>query len=1033
MRALTPEYLTLSHILHIVLLFRHSPNQRSLASESGHLLAWGYWFVLVIALTGCQQKASNHPSPIIATPERSRGSVPGRLQEAERHLSEGRSVSALQLVHQILRDTPENPQALELAIKIHSGRDEFAEAADYGTRLAQLSSQDASAILIRCFDWNLRAGRYEIAEANLLRAIEVAPNDIDSRRLLVNLYNAQGRRVETRTHVEQLIRCKAVSWEETLSLIDLRGPFTLVTFDSVIDDSQASLFWLGKMRMAYEDFRSDRGNVIATVKRVVDKCPNSAAAHAFYGRLLVENGRYQALKLWSDRLPDDTLLQPEYWTTVGAWLQHQGRHQEAIRAYGEALHLDSGNREALRELIRSLDSIGAEEQAVALREQLAVLDQIFRLARKANTEQAMWIATELQKLSRPWEALAWMKRSAQLAGRLGQIIPELDRRSARVIRWEGSASTDQIAQTRLRKLLGFDIHDWPMPELDELFQDPKMSMASTSRDNSAAGVPEPLEPLESALRFDDIASASGLDIDIETGFFDEDGFYAYQVDGSGLGVLDYDLDGLPDLYIMQAGGLPNDPIGSDANQLFRQVQGHSFHEVTEETRTGDRSYGAGVAVGDLNQDGFPDLLLGNVGASVLLINQGDGSFRNASHLIQENPTVWTSSFAIADLSGDHLPELVQVNYIDDKTAFEIRCSKDYSHCQPQRFRTAADRVLKGNSDGTFSTWKSLRAIDNDPKLGLGVVVANFDKQYGNDFFVANDGDLNHYWVSTSNEDNTEDRFGMIELAGLRGCSIGQGGGAQACMGIAAGDFNRDGILDMLITNFYHEPVNLFIQNRLGFFSDQATQYALKALSMPVLGFGAQARDFDNDGWLDLVMLNGHVYDATDQGIPFLMRSQLMKGSRSGFALTPPEVAGTYFQREQLGRALAVWDYNCDGRMDLVANHLDQPVAVLQNNSNSLNWLQLELVGTRSERDAIGAVVTVVTADSQSWTAFRTAGDGYRVSNEPVLHFGVGHAESLQRVEVTWPSGQTQSFDHVPSNARYLLIEDSSTLYCRNPE
>ena len=601
-----------------------------------------------------------------------------------------------------------------------------------------------------------------------------------------------------------------------------------------------------------------------------------------------------------------------------------------------------------------------------------------------------------------------------------------------VVRWEGSASKEQIAHTRLKKLLGFDINDWPMPERDELFQDQAISVASTSRDNSATDIPVRIGPLEHALRFDDIATDIGLDIDTDTGFFDVEGFYSYQIDGSGLGVLDYDLDGLTDLYIMQSGGLPNDPSSSTANQLFRQVQSGSLHEVTEETGTGDRSFGAGVAVGDLNQDGFPDLLLGNVGASVLLINQGDGSFRNASHLIQGNPTVWTSSFAIADLSGDHLPEIVQVNYIDDKTAFEIRCLGDYSNCQPQRFRSAADRVLKGNADGTFSTWKTITTIADAPKLGLGVVVANFDKQYGNDFIVANDGDLNHYWVSTSNVDNTEDPFEIIESAGLRGCSIGQGGGAQACMGIAAGDFNRDGMLDMLITNFYREPVNLFIQNRLGFFSDQATQYGLKSLSMPVLGFGAQTRDFDNDGWLDLAMLNGHVYDATDQGVPFRMRPQLMKGSRSGFTLTPPEAAGAYFQREQLGRALAIWDYNRDGRMDLVANHLDQPVAVLQNNSNSQNWLQLELIGTRSERDAIGAVVTVVTADSQSWTAFRTAGDGYRVSNEPVLHFGVGHAESLQRVEVSWPSGQTQTFDHVPSNARYLLIEDTSALYRRIP-
>ncbi len=991
---------------------------------------------VVLFVCGCRReetgrvKSPADSSEVIAeASDRARGEA-DPLAAAMAQMQRGHPEKALHAVEEILGSQPKNIEALGAAVEIHSRHGEFAEAADYGVRLASADPRDAPALLIRCFDWNLRAGRYALAEANLLTSLEFAPRDVAARRLLVQLLNSQGRRIETRPHVEELIRGKAVAWPEILSLIDLRGPFTLVSFDEAIDVSKVSLFSLGKLRTSYAGFESKPAQVIESAERILEACPDSASAWAFYGRLLVENGRERDLPDWLSDLPPGTTAQPEYWTTLGTWLQRADRHAEAIRAYGEALRLDSGNREALRDLVVSLDRMGAEEQSLAARKQLAILDQIFRIARDADAEQSMWIATEMQKLTRPWEALAWMMHAAQISGNLGQLIPELDRRASIVAQWEAATSPELIATSRVAKLLGFELENYPLPNLDEITDVDATSIASMSP-NSQSPDRDPSHAEDPRLiRFDDVASEVGIDVTTETGFFAQpDSYYSYQVDGSGIGVLDYDLDGRPDVYVMQSGGPPNDAQGSEPNVLFRQVPGQSFADVTLQAQTTDRNFGAGVAVGDVNQDGFPDLLLGNVGASVLFINQGDGSFRNASELLQENPATWTSSFAIADLSGDHLPELIQVNYIDDPTAFEVKCAGGYLLCQPQRFHPATDRVLKANADGTFATWKSITTIADQPKLGLGLVVANFDKQHGNDFFVSNDGDLNHYWNSVPSDDASEDRFTLVESAGLRGCSIGQGGTSQACMGIAAGDFNRDGLLDMYITNFYHEPVNLFVQNRLGFFTDQVTRFGLSEPSMSVLGFGTQSRDFDNDGWLDLATLNGHVFDASDQGVPFRMKAQLMTGDRRGFTLEQPDTAGAYWQREQLGRALATWDWNADGKMDLIANHLDQPVAVLQNNSETPNWLQLELVGTTSERDAIGADV-ILTSGSESWTAFRTAGDGYMVSNEPVLHFGIGDHIKLDRVVVNWPSGRAQTFNDVSANARYLLVEDVAEPYQR---
>ncbi|TWT66022.1 FG-GAP-like repeat-containing protein [Allorhodopirellula solitaria] len=995
-----------------------------------------------LMLTGCHQNAaekqehaeSRGPAKstgeTIATGKDGNPDDSDLLQVAQNHMRRGQADEALQVVTEVLRGQPQNAQALQMSIQIHAGQSQFRKAADLGARLAAIDPGIAPALLASCFDWNLRSGRYDLAETNLLTAIELAPHDIECRRFLVQLYNAQGRRFETRDHVIELIRGKAVTWPEILSLIDLSGPYTLVSYGDLIDESNISLFTLGKMRAAYAGFDMDHDEVIATVQRIVEKCPDSTAASAYYGRLLMENGHDAELMRWFADLPQGIDQQPEYWFTLASWLQQNKRDTEAIRAYGEALRLDSGYREALRALILSLDKTGAEQQAVALRERLAILDQIFRTARDADAEQAMWIASELQKLTRPWESLAWLMHSAETKGNLRQTIAELNQRAAQVSQWADSASPKRIVDARLQKLLGFDLSDWPLPDLDEILNQDIERVASDSMATEASDFQSGHHTSRAALQFDDIASSVGLEIDTKTGFFDQaNSFYAHQVNGSGLGVLDYDLDGRPDLYAMQSAGPPNDPQGSHPNQLFRLQPDQSFTDVSVEAQTGDRNYGAGVAVGDINQDGFPDLLLGNVGESVLLVNQGDGTFRNASELIQGNPAVWTSSLAIADVSGDHLPELIQVNYIDDETVFEIQCAGGYLHCRPQGFRAATDRILKGNVDGTFSTWKSIATIADNPKLGLGLVVANFDKQHGNDIFVANDGDLNHYWASAPAEEKSGERFELIELAGLRGCSIGQGGISQACMGIAAGDFNRDGFLDLQVTNFHHEPVNLFIQNRLGFFSDQSTRYGLAAPSMPVLGFGTQTQDYDNDGWLDLATLNGHVYDASDHGVPFRMKSQLFHGSEGGFAMEQPEAAGSYWQQEQLGRALATWDWNRDGRMDLVANHLDQPLAVLENNSAAQNWVQLELIGTASERDAIGAEVTA-TAGSETWTTYRKAGDGYMASNEAVLHVGIGEVETIDRLEVRWPSGAVQTFVDVSANARYLLIEAEPELYQR---
>ena len=302
-----------------------------------------------------------------------------------------------------------------------------------------------------------------------------------------------------------------------------------------------------------------------------------------------------------------------------------------------------------------------------------------------------------------------------------------------------------------------------------------------------------------------------------------------------------------------------------------------------------------------------------------------------------------------------------------------------------------------------------------------MIVSNFDRQQGNDFFISNDGDFNHFWLSVEADAGSAGLYEVVESAGVYGCSIGRGGGSQACMGVTAGDLNRDGMIDLHVTNFRNEPVNLFVQSESGTFTDLASRFGLVEPSFGVLGFGTQAADLDNDGWLDLAVLNGHVYDARFEGTPLQMLPQLFRGGAGAFVLQETPSSGPYWQRKAVGRTLATLDWNRDGRMDLLANHLDQPIALLQNDSETQNWLQLELVGVTSEREAIGAKVDI-DAGGDHWTGWQVGGDGYMCSNEPVIHFGLGTVSAITQVEIDWPSGRTQLLPNLKPNHRYLVIE-----------
>ncbi len=459
--------------------------------------------------------------------------------------------------------------------------------------------------------------------------------------------------------------------------------------------------------------------------------------------------------------------------------------------------------------------------------------------------------------------------------------------------------------------------------------------------------------------------------------------------GGGIAVLDYDLDGWPDVYLAQGSGEPPTDACTRSNVFFRNLAGR-FHDFTAVAQLEDFNYSAGLSAGDVNQDGFADLWLGSLGHNRLLINNGDGTFRDATDRLGLDVTDrFTSSLAIADINGDALPDLFEAVYIEMDGAFKLPdVDADGREVQPSPLLHYAqsDRWFQNLGNGQFQ----LREITRDvarPGTSLGVVIADFDANGNNEVFVGNDVRPNHLLVQAG--DNQ-----FQNAADAKGVANGFSGAANGCMGITSGDFNRDGRLDLHITNFSEESANLYLQSSGGGYTDFAIRYGIDKASLPYVGFGTKAVDVDRNGWLDLIVTNGHIFDMRYAGEEFQMPPQFLMGRSSRFESVAVDDDSGYWDGTYLGRSMATLDFDRDGALDFLIGHLDQPLALLHNETKTDgDWVQFELVGTNSERDAIGARVVVTTADEQ-FTQWVTAGDGYFCNDEAVLDFGLGKGKEI---------------------------------------
>lgn len=952
-----------------------------------------------------QPTASNSTPPLADSPR-----LPSKdaLARAQQLLTAKKPKQALQLINEVLLREPDRLGAIILAARALRQLGDHLAATRMLDAVATARPEHQVLIWQETASTAKEAGDLHEYCSRLERILSADPNRIETLREVATQYNQLGFRFLANERLRRLAKLSPLTNSELLCLISPAEQ--IFTWDDSV--APKNNFVLAEtLQLLEQNQFSEAADLISKSAIYESRVPSAMALH---GRILSVLGNTEQLADWIKLKTPEWEKLPDFWISVGNQLASSGHPREAADAFLRCVELEPLHRIALLRLSQTLQAAGDADVASRVQLRAETAKELTELATEAATppksaNPCFVLSEQLQLIGLPIQSLAWQFNGAAIAAPQTASTEDYGAEAARL-----ESTMDKMALSRIRRC-----------GLTAPTQTPQMpATAETGSAEPTTTVAPAMPVTPNDIRLQNVAGVRGLNFQYRNADTDvRKHFLLHEALGGGVACLDIDLDGRTDVYAAQGGGDAREQ-SERPNYLARNLGDH-FQNITTVSFSDDRGYSMGLTAGDLNQDGFPEIVVGNMQKNTLLINQGDGTFTPGLAEESWQHANYTSGLAIADVTGDGLADVIEVNYVDDTNIFSpIQYMSDGSPVRlpgPLQFAPATDRLLIATGDGSHESHALTTKHDSRGHRAMGLVVADIDQQPGNEIYVANDQTQNQLWRIT----RTQSGIRLSDLAVINGLAVGITGEPSASMGIAMADFDQNGALDFHVTNFDDELSNLYCQTHAGSFEDRSIRSKIAAQSRDLLGFGTQAADLDNNGLIDLIIGNGDIEDSRPAKPRFEMPTQLLANSGHDFVDCVPKDPSGYFSENHLTRSIATLDWNNDGRVDFVVGQLLEPIALLENQTLSdHHWLQISVVGRESARDAIGATIRITRGERTNVYAV-SSGDGYMCRNQRDVFIGLGNDQTVNRIEIRWPSGRSDHFDSVSSDQRLLIIEGDS--------